>query len=93
MFKLASTLAAAALFAVGTLAQSSTGESGGYYYSFGTDGAGQVDYQNGEGGRYTVSWSGDGNWVGGKGWQTGTSLMGMTIPCLKHSLTLLPFRL
>ncbi|KAK5165129.1 Endo-1,4-beta-xylanase 11A [Saxophila tyrrhenica] len=72
MFKLATTLTTAALCAVGALAQSSTGQSGGYYYSFWTDGAGQVDYQNGEGGRYTVTWSGDGNWVGGKGWQTGT---------------------
>jgi endo-1,4-beta-xylanase len=49
-----------------------TGFSGGYYYSFWTDGAGSVQYTNGEGGQYSVTWSGDGNWVGGKGWETGS---------------------
>jgi endo-1,4-beta-xylanase len=33
---------------------------------------GQVSYQNGDGGQYSVTWSGDGNWVGGKGWNPGS---------------------
>lgn len=52
---------------------SSTGFHGGYYYSFWTDGAGSVAYDNWNGGTYNVKWSGNGNWVGGKGWQTGTN--------------------
>ncbi|KAG9230412.1 glycoside hydrolase [Amylocarpus encephaloides] len=51
---------------------SSTGTSGGFYYSFWTDNAGQVTYNNGPGGEYSVQWSGgNGNWVGGKGWNPG----------------------
>jgi len=75
MFKLTTILAAAAVFAGRALALSSSqvGTDGGYYFSFWTDGAGQIDYQNKGSGRYTASWSGNGNWVGGKGWATGTS--------------------
>lgn len=53
---------------------SGTGTHNGYFYSFWTDGAGQVTYTNGAGGSYSVTWSGNaGNWVGGKGWQTGSA--------------------
>lgn len=57
-----------------SLTTSSTGTSGGYYYSFWTDGAGDVTYTNGDGGEYSVVWTGDnGNFVGGKGWSTGSA--------------------
>ncbi len=56
-----------------TLTSSSTGTSNGYYYSFWTDGAGSVKYTNGAGGQYSSQWSGNGNWVGGKGWKPGSA--------------------
>lgn len=57
-----------------TLTTSQTGTSNGYYYSFWTDGTAKVQYTNGAAGRYTVDWSGNvGNWVGGKGWATGSA--------------------
>ncbi|KAL0958434.1 hypothetical protein HGRIS_000576 [Hohenbuehelia grisea] len=53
---------------------SSTGTSGGYYYSWWTDGAAQATYTNGNGGQYTLQWSGNnGNLVGGKGWNPGSN--------------------
>jgi hypothetical protein len=54
-----------------TLTQSQTGTHGGYYYSFWTDGGGSVSFTLQSGGRYSSQWSNVGNWVGGKGWQTG----------------------
>lgn len=54
------------------LTSSSTGTNNGFYYSFWTDGAGQISYTNGAGGEYSATWSGDGNWVGGKGWMPGS---------------------
>ncbi|KAL4904179.1 xylanase G1 [Aspergillus multicolor] len=52
---------------------SSTGTSNGYYYSFWTDGGGDVTYTNGDAGSYTVEWSDVGNFVGGKGWNPGSA--------------------
>lgn len=50
----------------------SSGHHNGYFYSFWTDGGGTVNYWNSDGGSYGVSWTNCGNFVGGKGWSTGT---------------------
>lgn len=54
-----------------TYSSSATGTHNGYYFSFWTDGAGQIRYTNEAGGQYSATWSGNGNWVGGKGWNPG----------------------
>jgi endo-1,4-beta-xylanase len=52
---------------------SSTGNHNGYYYSFWTDNPGSVTYSNGNGGSFNVQWNGNGNFVGGKGWNPGSN--------------------
>ncbi|KAF7369804.1 Endo-1,4-beta-xylanase [Mycena venus] len=52
---------------------SSTGTSGGYFYSFWTDGGATVTYTNGAGGEYSVTWGTGGNFVAGKGWMPGAA--------------------
>ncbi|KAF4965822.1 hypothetical protein FSARC_6415 [Fusarium sarcochroum] len=52
---------------------SSTGTHGGYYYSFWTDNQNSVTYTNQNGGQFSVNWNGNGNFVGGKGWNPGAA--------------------
>ncbi|CAI6018705.1 unnamed protein product [Clonostachys chloroleuca] len=49
----------------------------GFYYSWWTDGGGSSSYENLAAGKYRVSWSGNGNSVGGKGWNPGRSARGI----------------
>ncbi len=52
---------------------SQTGNHGGYYFTHWTDGGGSACMTLGSGGNYSYSWSNTGNFVGGKGWSTGTN--------------------
>jgi endo-1,4-beta-xylanase len=56
-----------------TISSNRTGNQGGYYYSFWTDGGGSVSMTLGSNGNYSVTWNNCSNFTCGKGWQTGSS--------------------
>ena len=56
-----------------TLTSNGTGTNNGFYYTFWKD-SGNASMTLGAGGRYTSQWTnGTNNWVGGKGWNPGSS--------------------
>ncbi|MFE1322091.1 glycoside hydrolase family 11 protein [Kitasatospora phosalacinea] len=55
-----------------TISSNQTGNDGGYFYSFWSDGSGSSSMSVNGGGNYTTSWSNVGNFVAGKGWSTGS---------------------
>ena len=50
---------------------SSQGMNNGMFYSVWSDGSGDVEYNNGGAGQYSLTWSNVGDVVVGKGFQTG----------------------
>jgi len=50
-----------------------TGTNNGNYFSMWKDSPGTVNFCMYANGRYTSSWNGINNWVGGKGWATGSN--------------------
>lgn len=56
-----------------TITTNQTGTHSGFFYSYWKD-AGSASMTLGSGGNYSVNWNlGSGNFVGGKGWSTGSS--------------------
>ncbi|MCJ1329478.1 hypothetical protein MMC10_006158 [Thelotrema lepadinum] len=51
----------------------SSGNNGGFYYQFWSDGNGDVTYTNGASGEYSVTWNGNGDFTAGKGWNPGSA--------------------
>ncbi|GAM37213.1 endo-1,4-beta-xylanase Xyl11C [Talaromyces pinophilus] len=51
-----------------SITTSQTGTNNGYYYSFWTNGGGEVTYTNGDNGEYSVTWVNCGDFTSGKGW-------------------------
>jgi endo-1,4-beta-xylanase len=54
------------------ICSSQTGTHNGYYYSWWKDSGGTACITLGPGGNYSTTWSGVNNFVGGKGWSTGS---------------------
>ncbi|TCO10691.1 glycoside hydrolase family 11 protein [Natronoflexus pectinivorans] len=71
-----------------TLKSYDSGTHDGYFWQLWTDDhSGWIDYQNGPGGNYSVSWDYNGNFTCGKGWSSGskTRIIGYNIGVHNHS--------